>query len=143
MQFQRYQFFSVTFTAILHLSQLPNRLGWKMWTWRRIAYFANEEIAYLFLIFRIFQLPHYCSSLLDLSLLHSRKRHRSTEDLTDSRREAQTSKIYIAATMWHENRVEMKQILTSLFRFESTIYVPFQGLVVKHDWPNHYSNKYL
>lgn len=62
-------------------------------------------------------LPHYCSAIVDLSLLHSRKkRNQSKEEYKEEISKAD-SKVYICATMWHENRIEMKQILISIFRY--------------------------
>lgn len=70
--------------------------------------------------FRLFVLPHYCSAMVDLSLLHSRKkRNQSKEEYKEEISKAD-SKVYICATMWHENRIEMKQILISIFRYFKT-----------------------
>lgn len=73
------------------------------------------------LICRLFVIPHYSSPVADISLIHSRKRNRSVKDLNDSMKRAGVNKVYICATMWHENRVEMVQILQSIFR-----YCPFE-----------------
>lgn len=66
--------------------------------------------------YRLFVLPHYCSPIADISLLHSR---RIVSGTTESKKyeESIPTKVYICATMWHENRTEMKQIMKTLFRY--------------------------
>ncbi|XP_067657797.1 chitin synthase chs-2-like [Haliotis asinina] len=65
---------------------------------------------------QLFILPHYCSPVADLALLHSRRQLKDEADTPDSQSHPM---IYICATMWHENEQEMMQILTSLFRLDA------------------------
>lgn len=69
------------------------------------------------LVYRLFVLPHYCSPVADLSILHSRRQKYEQPDNNVKADSVQT-KVYICATMWHENRTEMKQFLKTLFRLE-------------------------
>lgn len=80
--------------------------------------FVSVDIKDAVLFLRLFVLPHYCSAFVDLALLHSRrKRNRSEKDYRKELEVPKTdTKVYICATMWHENRIEMKQILISIFR---------------------------
>lgn len=81
---------------------------------------VKKNIIYTLFFIRLFVLPHYCSAMVDLSLLHSRKkRNQSKEEYKEEISKAD-SKVYICATMWHENRIEMKQILISIFRYFET-----------------------
>ncbi|VDI32398.1 Hypothetical predicted protein [Mytilus galloprovincialis] len=83
----------------------------QLWTCKYIWYSSHDRMA---LVSRLFVLPHYCSPIADLSLLHSR-RHKRIHD--DRQRDASdVTKVYICATMWHENRREMKQFIKTLFR---------------------------
>ena len=90
---------------------------------------------------RLFVLPHYCSPMVDIALLHSRRKQNQSKQKQENKKEenipntntklnqskeehepkkeekSPNTKVYICATMWHENRVEMKQILISIFRF--------------------------
>ncbi|OWF51706.1 uncharacterized protein LOC110448740 [Mizuhopecten yessoensis] len=86
----------------------------QVWACRQTWHEPTERLCFLK---KLFVLPYYCSPVLDLSLLHSRRRMRPV-NMTDGQKVASTSKIYICATMWHENRVEMKQILSSLYRLD-------------------------
>ncbi|XP_071168512.1 chitin synthase chs-2-like [Mytilus edulis] len=87
----------------------------QLWTCRHIWYSSHDRMVF---VSRLFVLPHYCSPVADLSLLHSR-RHKSKhfEDRYQEDDSVKT-KVYICATMWHENRIEMKQILKTLFRLD-------------------------
>ncbi|VDI72691.1 chitin synthase [Mytilus galloprovincialis] len=87
----------------------------QLWTCRHIWYSSYDRMVF---VSRLFVLPHYCSPVADLSLLHSR-RHKSKhfEDVYQEDDSVKT-KVYICATMWHENRIEMKQILKTLFRLD-------------------------
>lgn len=86
----------------------------QLWSCRQTWHEPTERLCFRR---KLFVIPHYCSPVIDLSLLHSRRRMRPVT-MTSSQKAASTSKIYICATMWHENRVEMKQILSSLYRLD-------------------------
>ena len=47
----------------------------------------------------------------------NKKNHPKQEREQKGEENKPNSNVYICATMWHENRVEMKQILISIFRF--------------------------
>ena len=64
-----------------------------------------------------FRLPHYCSPIPDLSLLHSRRQDEQTRYDSIQQKEQCVTKVYICATMWHEERHEMKQCLKTIFRY--------------------------
>ncbi|CAC5411436.1 CHS1 [Mytilus coruscus] len=88
----------------------------QLWICRHIWYSSHDRMAF---VSRLFVLPHYCSPVADLSLLHSR-RHKSKHQFEDTYQDEDSvkTKVYICATMWHENRTEMKQILKTLFRLD-------------------------
>ena len=103
--------------------------------------FIRYNHGYFLFLCRLFVLPHYCSPMVDIALLHSRRKqnqsiqkhehkkgenspntntklHQLKEEPEPKKEEkSPNTKVYICATMWHENRVEMKQILISIFRF--------------------------
>ncbi|XP_033757151.1 chitin synthase chs-2-like [Pecten maximus] len=86
----------------------------QVWSCRQAWHEPTERLCFRE---KLFVIPHYCSPVIDLSLLHSRRRMRPV-NMTHGQKAASTSKIYICATMWHENRVEMKQILSSFYRLD-------------------------
>ncbi|CAG2218266.1 CHS1 [Mytilus edulis] len=87
----------------------------QLWTCRYIWYSSHDRMA---LVSRLFVLPHYCSPIADLSLLHSR-RHKRIHNSNDRQEDdSGVTNVYICATMWHENRREMKQFIKTLFRLD-------------------------
>ncbi|XP_053385767.1 chitin synthase chs-2-like [Mercenaria mercenaria] len=73
---------------------------------------------------RMFMRPMYCGLFLDQSMILNRRRTEKpgdkdtvSEDNSEIEPE-ETPKIYLCATMWHENDNEMTQILKSLFRLD-------------------------
>ncbi|VDI44578.1 chitin synthase [Mytilus galloprovincialis] len=86
----------------------------QLWICRHIWYSPHNRLTFEY---KLFVLPHYCSPIADISLLHSR---RIVSGTTESKKyeESIPTKVYICATMWHENRTEMKQIMKTLFRLD-------------------------
>lgn len=88
---------------------------------------------YVTIFYRLFVLPHYCSAMVDLALLHSRKKYfkgkpnpqpnrnpnLETEQEPVPPREEEYM-VFICATMWHESRKEMEKILQSIKRYSYT-----------------------
>lgn len=86
---------------------------------------------YVTIFYRLFVLPHYCSAMVDLALLHSRKKYfkgkpnpqpnpnPNLETEQEPPREEEY-KVFICATMWHESRKEMEKILQSIKRYSYT-----------------------
>jgi chitin synthase len=93
-------------------------VGWagQFWLCRHV-WFRHREDRMEFAN-KLFVLPHFCSPLVDLSLLHSRKKRNTSETERKDKQPNVPSKVYICATMWHENRIEMKKILISIFRYD-------------------------
>lgn len=60
-------------------------------------------------------MPHYCSAMVDLALIHSRIEDDSETEKTNDKNE--NCIVYICATMWHESELEMKKLLRSLYRY--------------------------
>ncbi|KAK3106192.1 hypothetical protein FSP39_014652 [Pinctada imbricata] len=117
-------------------------LGWLVsvyWIGRYIWAGKQERLAK---VERLFMNPLYCSVLLEQHLILNRRRHNrrivkeqddkggSTFRLSDADMRAGNNEedekrditippmIYACATMWHENRQEMVQILKSLYRMD-------------------------
>ncbi|XP_048258557.1 chitin synthase chs-2-like [Haliotis rufescens] len=90
-------------------------LGWVSQVMMCVHVWIVTPIKRLAFTPQLFILPHYCSPVPDLALLHSRRQQKDEVDQPDSQSHPM---IYICATMWHENEQEMMQILTSLFRLD-------------------------
>ncbi|XP_065940998.1 chitin synthase chs-2 isoform X2 [Magallana gigas] len=106
------------------------------WVARHIWFPKQERLAK---VERLFVNPLYCGILLEQHLVLNRKRHNrrividqqnnefkltatdqksgSTEKTSEMAKEIPPM-IYACATMWHENRLEIVQILKSLFRMD-------------------------
>ncbi|CAC5419944.1 CHS1 [Mytilus coruscus] len=117
------------------------------WIAKYIWFSKQERLAK---IDRLFINPLYCSVLLEQHLLMNRRRHnkrirrefegdkesyRLSND--DSKHAAGTDRskmrkippmIYACATMWHENRLEMVQILKSLYRVDMDQFIRKQAV---------------
>lgn len=98
---------------------------------------------YVTIFYRLFVLPHYCSAMVDLALLHSRKKKFKSKPNSDSNSNSNSNPksdtktkqktepkivekiktedpeymVFICATMWHESRKEMEKILRSIKRY--------------------------
>ncbi|KAK3091198.1 hypothetical protein FSP39_017898 [Pinctada imbricata] len=92
-------------------------IGWfaQLWICRHVWESDGEER--LAFTRKLFVLPHFVSAFIDLSMLHSRK-HKTCDPAPGREDDTPIPKVYLCATMWHENRREMKQILTSIFRLD-------------------------
>lgn len=81
-------------------------------------------------------MPHYCSAMVDLALLHSRKKTLKIKKAKQEENDETQNMVFICATMWHESRKEMEKILQSIKRFSHT-HSPTQstalGIFIKYN----------
>ena len=94
---------------------------------KNYVYILNGQDLHLF---RLFITPVRCGILADQSLMLRRRRNdhdkssfiiddaaSTVDDLDDHKADDIVPQIYACATMWHETRFEMTQLLKSIFRY--------------------------
>ncbi|XP_062583724.1 chitin synthase chs-1-like [Saccostrea cucullata] len=98
---------------------------------------------------RLFVNPLYCGILLEQNLILNRKRcHlqiiKRQKDAVDKEEENFTLQtppfVYACATMWHENRLEMVQLLKSIFRMDEDQFLKEKEYEISNDiqYPHDY-----
>ncbi len=91
--------------CVLWISQVL-AMGYYLWTHANIILAQDTDM---------FLVPHYDGVFLEQQLILNRQKNRSQKD-TALKYERSQRTVFICSTMYHENDIEMRQMLTSIYR---------------------------